>query len=169
MKINWWLVTVIVIAMGLGLATTVTQNQSAAAQNRQTLESFPQPLRGTWYKYEYQRYRKIKISPRRLNDDGFKVSLHETRLPLKQSAAERRTHPLWVIGYPATYRHTPWTKMTGWNSWGGHGGYFRRTHRRVKRKMYPALEIQSGEHLKTDGIAFQSKAVAKRFAQHHAH
>jgi len=164
MKSKWLVVLALICSMVVGLGGVTSREHARAAKPQQTLRTFPRALRGTWYRYEYHRYRRIQISAHSLNDDGFKAGIHAKKLPLKMSAAQRRAHPTWLIAYPVRYQHGRWTRVTGWNTWDGHGGYFRQIQQRVGGKWLPLLEIQSGAQLKTDGVAFQSKRLAKRYA-----
>jgi len=159
------------VALTLVVATVGTMQaltkQEVTAHASRTSRTFPKRLRGTWYTYMDHKYYRMRITAKKMSYGGYVSQLHSRKKTFYSKVATHPKHPNWIISRNLTYKGQAWTWTYGWYQGAGAGEYYSRVTCNLDGHRYAAIQLASGAGIWTDGYAYHSKALAKRYAHTH--
>ncbi|WP_143462521.1 hypothetical protein [Levilactobacillus enshiensis] len=160
------LLLVLSLVLGLGMAAT-TSNQTAYAKARYTMKTFPKSIRGTWYSYQYHKMYRIKITAKKMTGTDFTSRLHSRKVTAYPKSGAKMKHPSWVTARMMTVDHEHWVNVMGWYQTAGDGESYRQVNHKIGGQRHRILQTASGAGFWTDSHGYQSKHLAKKYANHY--
>lgn len=152
----------------LGTGTLLSVETPTTAQ-ASTLKTFPKKMRGTWYYYNHQNhhYYKTRITAKAMIFDGYKETLHSRKsLFYHGNPKNRQKYARWITAeHVYTTDDDDFIHTYGWYQGAGSGEFYQRTNNQLGGKLRPALQYCHGAGIITQGYAYRTKALAKRYAR----